>query len=43
MGIRDRTIFRLFFFFSLTSLEIATGRPREQSVINKLKVGRIKE
>lgn len=39
----DKTTFLLLFFFSLTSLEIAMGSPREHRVINRLKVGSIRE
>ena len=42
-GTMERTIFLLFAFSSLISLEMAMGRPREQSVIKRLKVGRIRE
>ena len=42
-GIIDRTIFLLLFLPSLTNLDIATGSPKEQSVINKLNVCNIKE
>ena len=43
IGIIDRIIFLLLFLPSLISLDIATGRPREHNVINKLKVGNISE
>ena len=39
----DKTIFLLRLFSSLTNLDIATGSPKEQRVINRLKVGSIKE
>ena len=42
-GMMDSTIFLLLFFSSLMSLEMATGSPREQRVMNRLKVGRIME
>ena len=42
-GMIDSTIFLLLFLFSLISLDMAIGSPREHSVINKLKVGSIKE
>lgn len=38
-GIIDRTNFLLLFFFSLTSLDTAMGRPRFAIVINRPKVG----
>ncbi len=43
MGIIDNTNFLLLFFPSLTSLDMATGNPKEHNVINRLKVGSIKE
>ena len=43
IGIVGKTIFLLLILFSLTSLEMATGSPREHNVINRLNVGNIKE
>lgn len=42
-GIVGITIFLLLFLCSLTNLDIAIGNPNEDKVINKLKVGNIKE
>ena len=42
-GTIDNTIFLPRLFSSLTNLDIATGSPKEQRVINKLNVGSIKE
>ena len=42
MGVKTICLL-LFLLFSLTNLEMATGNPREHNVINRLKVGRIRE
>lgn len=42
-GIVGNTIFLLLVLCSLTNLEMATGRPRDDNVINKLNVGNIRE
>lgn len=42
-GIMGRMISFAFFLCSLICLEMAIGSPREQSVIKRLKVGRIRE